>query len=99
MNMNVETLAIVAKKLNLNKRELEKESLKAFLERELLTKKTELFFLAIKYNFKNITLFENAVKKGKIRETSETREDFFRWDYLEKRIETLENFLKPLLRS
>ena len=94
--MTTETSTIIAKKLDLRKKELERESLMAFLERELLEVKTELFSLAIKYNLKNIRSFEKAVKKGKIHETSETREDFFRWDYLEKRIETLDNFLKSI---
>ena len=94
--MTTETSTIIAKKLDLRKKELERESLRAFLERELLTKKTELFSLVIKYNLKNISSFERAVKKGKIHEPPQTREDFFRWDYLEKRIETLDNFLKSI---
>ncbi len=94
--MTDETSTIIAKELDLKEKELEREGLRAFLERELLKMKTELFSLAIKYNLKSIKLFEKAVKKGKIHETPETREDFFRWDYLEKRLETLENSLKSI---
>ncbi|PIS39349.1 MAG: hypothetical protein COT33_02530 [Candidatus Nealsonbacteria bacterium CG08_land_8_20_14_0_20_38_20] len=94
--MTNETSTIIAKELDLEKKELEREGLRAYLERELLKVKTELFSLAIKYNLKSIKLFEKAVKKGKIHETSETREDFFRWDYLERKIEALENSLKSL---
>ena len=35
-----------------------------------------------------------SVKKGEINENSQTREDFFRWDYLEKKIEDLHSLLK-----
>ena len=94
--MTNETLTTIAKELDLKKKDLEREGLISFLERELLAMKMELFSLAVKYNLKNISSFEEIVKKGKIHETPETREDFFRWDYLEKRIGILKNFLKSL---
>ena len=87
---------LIAKKLNIQEKELQKESIKTFLEKELLNLKTELFSIAIKYNLKDVKLFEKAVKKGKIRENSQTREDFFRWDYLEKRIEDFKKLLNVL---
>ncbi len=94
--MTNETSTVIAKALDLKKTELQKESLKVFLERELLAKKTELFSLAVKYNLKNIKSFVEAARRGKIQESSETREDFFRWDYLEKRISMLGKLLKSL---
>lgn len=90
------TSVIIAKKLNIKPSELQKKSLKVFFERELLNLKTELLSLAMKYGLKDVKSFEGAVKKGKIHETSETREDFFRLDYLEKRIEIINDFLKSI---
>lgn len=82
----------IANKLNI--KELEKKSLKTFLEKELLSLKTEFLLLSFKYGLKNIKSFEKAIKEGKIKETPETRDDFFRLDYLENRIKTIENILK-----
>ena len=87
---------LIAKKLNIQEEELQKESIRTFLEKELLNLKTELFSIAIKYNLKDVKLFEKAVKKGKIHENSQTREDFFRWDYLEKRIKDFKKLLNVL---
>ncbi|MBU4338986.1 hypothetical protein KKB43_03470 [Patescibacteria group bacterium] len=82
----------IANKLNI--KELEKKSLKSFLEKESLNLKTEFLMLSFKYGLKNIKGFEKAVKEGKIKETEETRDDFFRLDYLENRIKIVESFLK-----
>ena len=90
------TSSLIAKKLNIKEKELQKESLETYLEKELLNLKTELFSIAIKYDLKDIKSFEKAVKRGGIRENSQTREDFFRWDYLEKKIEDLQKLLNIL---
>ncbi len=86
----------VAKELNIQDKELEKRSLKSYLERELLSLKTEFLVLAFKYNLRSVNEFEKAVKKGKIRETEDTREDFFRLDYLENRTGLIENLLNKI---
>lgn len=86
----------VAKELSIENKELEKRSLKSYLERELLALKTEFLILAFKYNSESVDEFEKAVKKGKIRETDDTREDFFRLDYLENRIGLVENLLNKI---
>lgn len=82
----------IANKLNI--KELEKKSLKSFLEKESLSLKTEFLLLSFKYGLKNIEEFEKAIKKGKIKETADTRDDFFRLDYLENRLKIIENILK-----
>lgn len=86
----------IARELNINDKELEKRSLRSFLERELLTLRTEFLTLSFKYNLESVRDFERAVKKGNIRETEDTRDDFFRMDYLEKRIELMENLLDKI---
>lgn len=90
------TSTLIAKKLKIKEKELQKESIKAFLKKELLNLKTELFSIAVKYDLKNVKSFEKAVKKGKICENSQTREDFFRWDYLGKRIKDFKKLLNIL---
>lgn len=90
MNLNT-----IAQKLNLPLETVKKESLKDFLERKLLTIETELMILSGKYGAKNIKDFDRLIKQGKIKETSETREDFFRIDALEAE----RNVLKKLKQS
>ncbi len=82
----------IANKLNI--KELEKKSLKSFLEKEFLGLKTEFLLLSFKYGLKNIRSFEKALREGKIKETPDTRDDFFRLDYLENRLKIIESFLK-----
>lgn len=91
--MNIST---IAEKLNLPITTIRKESIKNFLERKLLETKTELFALASKYGVKSIKEFGQLIKKGKIHETSESREDFFRIDYLEAKRELLKKLLRSL---
>lgn len=86
----------IARKLNIKYKELEKRSLRSYLERELLTLRTEFLALAFKYNSESVKDFEKAVKKGDIRETEDTRDDFFRMDYLEKRTGLVENLLDKI---
>ena len=89
-------LATIAKELNLPVSTVKKESLKNFLEKKLLEAKSEFFFLANKYGIKSIKEFDQLIKSGKIHETSESREDFFKLDYLESRIQIIQNLLKSL---
>jgi len=86
-------IAEIAKKLEIPFPTIKKESIKNFLEKQLLEIKTELFLLANKYGAKSVKEFDRLIKIGKIHETSETREDFFKFDYLESRRKTLEKFL------
>ena len=76
-------ISIIAGKLNLSVSTLKKESLKDFLEKKLLERKAELFSLVNKYGVKSLSEFDQLVKRGKIHEKSETRDDFFKIDYLE----------------
>ena len=84
----------IAEKLNIGNEELERRGLKSFLERELLNVKTEFLLLSFKYGLNNVKEFEKSVEKGEIRETFNTREDFFRFDYLENRVKIVEKVLK-----
>lgn len=90
------TIAKIATKLNLSEAVIEKESVKDFLERKILGVETELFLLANKYGVKGIGELDNKIKKGRIHETSESREDFFKFDYLESRRNLMQDLIESL---
>lgn len=91
--MNIST---IAEKLNIPVAKIRKESVKSFLERKFLEAKTELFILVSKYGVKSIQEFDWLIKKGKIHETPESREDFFKIDSLEAKCDLLRKLLKSL---
>ena len=76
--------------------ELQKESIKNFLEKKLLETKSELFALANKYGVKSVREFEKLAEKGKIRENAQTRDDFFKIDYLQAQEERVKKALNSL---
>ena len=76
--------------------ELQRESIKNFLEKKLLETKSELFALANKYGVKSVREFEKLAEKGKIRENAETRDDFFQIDYLQTQEERIKKALISL---
>jgi len=90
------TLTNIAEKLNIPASTIQKEGIKHFLSKKLLETETELFVLANKYNAKSINEFDSLIKSGKIHETSETRDDFFKIDYLETTKKTLKKIIKSL---
>lgn len=77
------SFATIAEKLNIPLSIIKKESMRNFLERKLLEVETELFTLVSKYDVRGIKEFDGLIKSGKIRETADNREDFFRIDALE----------------
>ncbi|KKQ34617.1 MAG: hypothetical protein US50_C0042G0006 [Candidatus Nomurabacteria bacterium GW2011_GWB1_37_5] len=86
----------VAKYLNISIPSFEIESKRSFVARKILEIKTEIFSIANKYGIKSLKEFESLIKKGKIRETSESRDDFYRLDYLESRLGILNKILRTL---
>ena len=90
------TISAIATKLNIPVKVLEKESIKDFLERKLLSLETELFSLANKYGAKRISEFDSKIKRGFIHETAESREDFFKFDSLEAKRDTLRELINSL---
>ena len=89
-------ISIIAKQLNISSAVVQKESIKNFLERKFLETKTEIFVLANKYGAETLKEFDCLIKKGKIHETSDSREDFFKLDYLESKLQTLQKLIKSL---
>ncbi len=88
------TLTAIAKQLNIPFANIEKEVLESYLTKKLLENKIDLFSLANKYKIKSLSEFDRLIKAGKISETTQTREDFFRIDYLTSQIALMKNIIQ-----
>ncbi len=88
------TIANIAKQLNIPSANIEKDLLENFLTKKLLENKIELFSLANKYKVKSLYEFDRLIKAGKISETTQTREDFFKIDYLTSQIDLMKNIIQ-----
>lgn len=88
------TILSLAKQLKTPPSALEKESIKAFLEKELRNINADLLRLAFKYGVKDIKELDKLIKRGKVKETEESRNDFFHFDELEFKKEKLESLVK-----
>lgn len=85
----------VAVRLNLTPAQLERESLRVYLERRLRLVESELFTLAQRFGVETIHELDQAVRAGRFHET-DAFEDFFRFDYLEAEIDSLKELLSQL---
>jgi len=90
------TIIQIAEKLHIAPQVVEREGIKALLEKKLLQMETELLLLARKYTINTISDFLSAIKKGMISETEDSREDFFRFDYLEAERGKIDELLQSL---
>lgn len=72
----------IARKLNMKPQDLERESLRAYLETRRREVEAQLFLLAKKHGVRTIHEFDAMVREGKIREV-DGFEDFFTLDHLE----------------
>jgi hypothetical protein len=72
----------VATQLNILPDKLERESLRAYLERNLRLIESELFHLAQQYGVQNVAELDEKIQHGTFHENG-TFEDFFRFDHLE----------------
>lgn len=85
----------VAVRLNLTPAQLERESLRVYLERRLRLVESELFALAQRYGVNTVDELDQAIRAGRFHE-SDAFEDFFRFDYLEAEIDSLQELLARL---
>lgn len=90
------SIANIAKIFDLPVAELQKEGIRNFLGKKLLETKSELFTFANKYGVRSVQEFEKLTKKGKIRESAESREDFFKIDHLQAQEERIKKALNSL---
>jgi len=83
----------VAKTLDLNPAELEKESLKFFLEKELKNVEVEIYKLANKHGVKSVLELDKKLKRGEVKE-EQILDDFMELEFFEikkkKLLEALE---------
>lgn len=84
----MEILEQVANDLKINKEILAKNSLKVFLNKELLDTEAEIFKIAIKHGIKSVFELDALLKKGKVME-EDIIENFMQFDYLESRRDEL----------
>lgn len=87
------TLTDVATKLSLPPEELERESLRLFLNHRLRLLESQLLGLASKYNVKTVTELDTLVQSGKVHESS-AFEDYFEFDHLEAERDAVQELLK-----
>lgn len=85
----------VATRLNTTPERLERDSLRAYLERKLRVAESELFLLARRYGVQTIAELDAAVQAGRFHEP-DAFEDYFRFDYLEGERESLREMLGQL---
>ena len=84
-----------ATRLNVIPEKLERESLQAYLERNLRLVESELFMLAQRYGVQTVTELDKAVQSGRFHE-KDAFKDFFRFDHLENERQAIRELLEPL---
>jgi len=89
------TIKEIAHQLELNPRELEKESVRIYLTQRLHHVETEVFRIGLKHGVKNIWEMDRLIKKGKIHENN-SWEDFFILDSLEAERNKIKSLLSKL---
>jgi hypothetical protein len=85
----------IALKLQLTPEELERESLRLFLNHRLRLIESQLLSLAGKYQVQTVTELDALVQSGQIHE-AEAFEDYFEFDHLEAERDALLDSLKEL---
>jgi hypothetical protein len=85
----------VARDLHMRRRDLERESLRVYLNRRLKLIDSELFLLAKRYGVKDVFEFDEKVRDGKFHE-EESFEDYFRFDNLQAEREKILSYLEKI---
>ena len=78
----------IAKALNINQERLERDSLKAFLEKELRNTDAEIYRIAARHGVKSILELDGRLTAGEVTE-EEIRDDFMELDYLESKKDSI----------
>jgi len=85
----------IAKTLDINPAELEKESLKFFLEKELKNVEVEIYRLANRHGVKSVLELDEKLKRGEIKE-EEILDDFEELEFFEIKKEKLLEALQKI---
>ncbi len=84
----MEVIDEVASALKMDRDALTRESLKAFLDRELRCVEAEIYEIGTRHGIKSIFELDDKLKKGEMRE-EDILDDFQELDYLEARRDEL----------
>jgi len=82
------TIEEIAKTLDLDPIELEKKSLRFFLEKELRNTEVEIYKIGNKHGVESVLKLDEKLKRGEIKE-EDMLEDFMEFEFLEKRKEKI----------
>jgi len=85
----------IATKLDVIPEQLERESLRVYVQRKLRLIESELFGLAQLFGIRNICEFDEKIRAGEFHE-AEAFEEYFRFDYLESERSKLLEILETL---
>ena len=85
----------IATRLETTPAQLERDSLRLYVERRLRLVESELFALARSFGVNTVTELDLAIQAGRFHEP-ESFEDYFRFDYLESQRENLRDLLDQL---
>lgn len=85
----------IATKLDLSPEELERESLRLFLENRLRLVESQLLELGRRYGIETVSDLDDLISEGRAHE-AQAFEDFFEFDYLEDERDRLFEALKEL---
>jgi hypothetical protein len=85
----------IASRLRLSPKELERESVRLYLQHKLRLVESQLLKLARQYGVQNITQLDDLVSQGQVHE-DEAFEDYFEFDHLEAERDALLESLKEL---
>lgn len=93
--MKMQTIEEIAKTLDIDPVELEKKSLKFFLEKELRNTEIEIYKIANKHGVRSVLDLDEKLKRGDIKE-EDMLEDFMELEFLETRRDKILEALKKL---
>ena len=86
---------VLAARLNISERELERESLRVYLQQRLREVRADIVHLGNKYGVQSAAEMEVRYRDGTLPEAG-TWEDFFRLDHLEAKRDELLGLLQEL---
>ena len=84
----MQTIEEIAKTLDLDPVELERESLKSFLGKELRNTEVEIYKIGNKHGVKSVLELDERLQRGEIKE-EDMLEDFMELEFLETRREKI----------
>lgn len=94
----MELIDEVASALNMDRDALVRESIKAFLEKELRSIEAQIHKIGARHGVKSVIELDDKLKKGDVRE-EDTLEDFQELDYLESRRDDILRVMRSIQSS